>query len=482
MEQPAFGDVLRYARESKGEDIAQVSRKLRIRPDILRAIEECDFANMPARGYTRSMVASYARYVGLNAKKITNLYLEDLYAHEINSKIETYDDFTHVSGRRSINKKNASASGSSRGSTNNSTRNRSNRSRNGRSGAESTNESSARTARNSRTRTRQESTRHTNRPRKRNQQNSGSNRRGQNSKREHGASTGGIGSAARGAVASAFNNFDTLATRAARANNQEGRRVGSTAQSRQFGNFYTGNPSANPAKKSYAKVLVVIAIILILLVIIVSLAFGNRGATQTQEASKVPITGVTDTSQSQDAQAQSQQQATETAPTSVVVEYKLESGKQAYVVITQDGNSTQSMLTGPVNQKIEVSGTWSLATYVTSDITVTMAGNAVEFVNDSSTGMPTATVNFQDYLVSWAKEHPNATINLDSLTTSNSSTNTDSSNSASTSTDTSTSSSTSGTATNSSSGTSTGTTGTGTSTSSTTGTTGTTTGTYSSTG
>ena len=477
MEQPAFGDVLRYARESKGEDIAQVSRKLRIRPDILRAIEECDFANMPARGYTRSMVASYARYVGLNAKKITNLYLEDLYAHEINSKIETYDDFTHVSGRRSISKKNANASGSSRGSTNNSTRNRSNRSRNGRSGAENTNEGGARTARNSRTRTGQESTRHTNRPRKRNQQNNGSSRRGQNSKRERGTGAGGIGNAARGAVASAFNNFDTLATRAARANNQEGRRVGSTAQSRQFGNFYTGNPSANPAKKSYAKVLVVIAIILILLVIIVSLAFGNRGATQTQEASKVPITGVTDTSQSQDAQAQSQQQATETAPTSVVVEYKLESGKQAYVVITQDGNSTQSMLTGPVNQKIEVTGTWSLATYVTSDITVTMAGNAVEFVNDSSTGMPTATVNFQDYLVSWAKEHPNATINLDSLTTSNSSTNTDASNSASTGTDASTSNSTSGTTSSSSTGTTS--TGTGTSTSSTTGTT---TGTYSSTG
>lgn len=477
MEQPAFGEVLRYAREIKGEDIAQVSRALRIRPDILRAIEEGDFANLPARGYTRSMVASYARYVGLNAKKITNLYLNDLYSSEINKSIETYDDFTHVSGRRSINKKNLNASSDRRNNRSSSNPRRTTRTRGGVSGTENPDELHTRTNRSSLTRKGQESARSTNRPHRRGQQNNGSNRRGQNSKRERDTNAGGIGNAARGAVANAFNNFDTLATRAARANNQEGRRVGSTAQSRQFGNFYTGGQSGAQTKTSRAPILIVIAIILILLLIIVSLAFGNRGGTQTQDASKVPITGVTDTSQSQDAQAQAQQQAAETAPTSVVVEYKLESGKQAYVVITQDGNSTQSMLTGPVNQKIEVTGTWSLATYVTSDITVTMAGNAVEFVNDSSTGMPTATVNFQDYLVSWAKEHPNATINLDSLTTSNSSTNTDASNSASTGTDASTSNSTSGATSSSSTGTAS--TGTGTSTSSTTGTT---TGTYSSTG
>ena len=40
------------ARERKGLDLATAARKLRIRPDILRAIEDGDFARMPPRGYT----------------------------------------------------------------------------------------------------------------------------------------------------------------------------------------------------------------------------------------------------------------------------------------------------------------------------------------------------------------------------------------------------------------------------------------------
>ena len=52
MSQLSFGEVLREARERKGLDIQSVSRRLRVRPDILRAIEESDFSRLPARGYT----------------------------------------------------------------------------------------------------------------------------------------------------------------------------------------------------------------------------------------------------------------------------------------------------------------------------------------------------------------------------------------------------------------------------------------------
>ena len=98
------------------------------------------------------------------------------------------------------------------------------------------------------------------------------------------------------------------------------------------------------------------------------------------------------------------------------------------------GTATEQMLTGPVDQTIDVSGTWSLATWVSSGFTVTMDGKEVDFTSDATTGMPTATVNFKDYLASWAKDHPDVKVDgLDSSSTSSGSTGSTSSTSNSTS-------------------------------------------------
>ena len=81
--QVTFGAILRDARERKGLDLSTAARRLRIRPDILRAIEENDFSRMPPRGYTRNMVNAYARLVGLNPTEITRLYLDEAYAYQV---------------------------------------------------------------------------------------------------------------------------------------------------------------------------------------------------------------------------------------------------------------------------------------------------------------------------------------------------------------------------------------------------------------
>ena len=78
-----FGEVLRLARERKGIDLPTAARRLRIRPDILKAIEENDFARMPPRGYARNMVNAYARLLGLNPTEITKLYLDEAYAYQV---------------------------------------------------------------------------------------------------------------------------------------------------------------------------------------------------------------------------------------------------------------------------------------------------------------------------------------------------------------------------------------------------------------
>ena len=67
----------------QGYDLSTAARRLRIRPDILRAIEEDDFARMPPRGYTRNMVNAYARLLGLNPTEITRMYLDEAYAYQV---------------------------------------------------------------------------------------------------------------------------------------------------------------------------------------------------------------------------------------------------------------------------------------------------------------------------------------------------------------------------------------------------------------
>lgn len=83
MDKMSFGEILRNTRERKGLDLNATARRLRIRLDILQAIEESDFSSMPPRGYARNMVNGYARYLGLNPTEITGMYLDELYAYQV---------------------------------------------------------------------------------------------------------------------------------------------------------------------------------------------------------------------------------------------------------------------------------------------------------------------------------------------------------------------------------------------------------------
>lgn len=393
MSHMAFGSILREARERKGMDVQSAARKLRIRPDILRAIENNDFSRMPPRGYTRNMVNAYARLVGLNPSEITRMFLDEQYAYQVGRSRSEADSPTHVSGRKSV-----SSSRSSRSQQ--------------RSSREDAREGSQR---------------------RRSEQ-------GRPSRTPSGRSRQQRPEAYR----------ESLASRAARADDSARKgKIGSTLTT-QFTNFYSGSASmgSSAGRTTRAPYLIVAAVILMLLVIIIAMAFGNHGSSASQDVPKVPVTGVTDTS-ADGSGTSSTESAAETAastvavPTSVKVEYKLASGQQAYVVITNDDESTESMLTGPVSETVEVSGTWSLATYVSDAFTVTMDGKEVSFEVDSTTGMPTATVNFSDYLQTWASEHPNVKVDLaQSSTTSGSSTTTSSGSSTTSGTGSSTSSTT----------------------------------------
>jgi cytoskeleton protein RodZ len=64
------GDVLRTARTARGEDVATVAAKLKMRRDQLEAIESGDYAKLPGRTYVFGFVRTYARYLGLDAEAL----------------------------------------------------------------------------------------------------------------------------------------------------------------------------------------------------------------------------------------------------------------------------------------------------------------------------------------------------------------------------------------------------------------------------
>ena len=81
QERPRFSQMLHDRRVDLGLTTAQASQVLRLREDVLIAFEEGDYDRMPQAGYAQGMLSSYARYLNLDARVVTNLFLEELHEH-----------------------------------------------------------------------------------------------------------------------------------------------------------------------------------------------------------------------------------------------------------------------------------------------------------------------------------------------------------------------------------------------------------------
>lgn len=81
MPLPRFSEALALRRQELGLSLSQASRTLKLREDVLDAFERGDFEHMPQSGYAQGMLSSYARYLGLNAREIVDLFQEELYEY-----------------------------------------------------------------------------------------------------------------------------------------------------------------------------------------------------------------------------------------------------------------------------------------------------------------------------------------------------------------------------------------------------------------
>ena len=72
------GSELRAARQRRGEDLATVSRALKIRKDHLEAVEESRLEKLPGKTYAIGFVRSYAGYLGLDTPDLVDRYKAEI--------------------------------------------------------------------------------------------------------------------------------------------------------------------------------------------------------------------------------------------------------------------------------------------------------------------------------------------------------------------------------------------------------------------
>ena len=351
MGEISFGEILRQTRERKGLDLNATARRLRIRPDILRAIEDSNFAAMLRRGYTRNMGDSYARYLGLNPTEITGMYIEELYA---------YQSGISRSRRRSsgIDMSAADEAGRTHRASRHDApapRPRAERSRDAhrsRGGAPVDELSSMKSSRGVRG--------HTGRvyPDSKTQRSSGS-----------------------------------LLPRL---------------------NEGTGYANPGDGWRSKLPFIIAAAVVLVIVIIVCSFIFSGTGKSNEDQVANLPVTGLDDSSSSSDASGDDSSSSTsssssDVAPTEATFEYAVADGAKPYIEIYVDGTTEVAKdLTGPTSGSYTFTDKVKFVCADADGVTVKINGEEQELKTNKK-GIVNNTYTFSDVLNAWNEAHGIAT-------------------------------------------------------------------------
>lgn len=72
---PYSGPALRKVRERLNVDLNEISKELKLRLDLLRSIEDERYEDLPEAAYLKGHLRNVAKYLGLNAERVTEDYL-----------------------------------------------------------------------------------------------------------------------------------------------------------------------------------------------------------------------------------------------------------------------------------------------------------------------------------------------------------------------------------------------------------------------
>ncbi len=406
-----FGQQLRDARVSHGLTYGTVSRKLRIRPDILQAIEEEDFSTMPPRSYARGMVHAYANLLGLNADRLTHLYLQEV------------DNFESQEGR---SKRSFSSSAQTRRSFDpqdfepqttpdpaDAARERLRQRRARREGIDGNADPSHDFERDRIGKRRQG---------------------GHNTRTSDNAGALGqvrlflasLGGAFVGAVASVAHTIKAAVSsrKSVDINHSiyadEARRGSFGASHKQMRGtslrrshhtiMSTKSFNFEGAKAPLKKLPFFIAVVIVLIILVVTAqslfnkpaSTANSASANASSAISVPISGLTDPGSA--GMVEQEVKVVPIAPTAAVFTYEIADGEDCYLEIYLDGGSSPvvaNTFTGPKRATYDVTGTLSFVTSRPGAVSLKLDGEAVELRDDNGDGVYTYEVDFSEILANW---------------------------------------------------------------------------------
>ncbi len=77
IEHSSLGEYLRETRINRGFDLVTVTEETRISSKSLRAIEDNDFAALPAEAFTRGLYSLYAKMLSLDPEDVLQMYTQE---------------------------------------------------------------------------------------------------------------------------------------------------------------------------------------------------------------------------------------------------------------------------------------------------------------------------------------------------------------------------------------------------------------------
>lgn len=384
MHQISFGSVLKEARLAQGRDLASVSRDLRIRQDIIVAIENSDFKRMPSRGYARNMIIAYSRLLGLNAQDVSRMYLDQEYAYQVEQAHQNVGDSIRM-----------------------------HRDPHGREGGGYNTSSFEKVGGRSTRKTRSTLSQPA-------------------EKDLYDGSSNGFGRAVYSQNADVYPSHHNpqVAHRARR----------SAMPSGKYGNMYAAPQNIPNPNRSRNIIVAVVAAVVIVVVLIVAMMLSHQTAPQTN----IPVTGAQSTQSAESESSPDQQQADSSssdqiAPTEFTLKYSVDKGSESYIEVYVDDKAQESgTVSGPAEKTYTSSSKIRFVSTETKGVTVTINDEAVDLKANSS-GIVNQTFSFSEILDQWYTDHPNVkrdtTAAASSSSRDSSSTNSSSSSSSKSSTD-----------------------------------------------
>lgn len=410
MPERSFGDILRNERERGGYDIASMSRRLHVRPDILAAIENCDFDRMPARGYAKNMIRAYARALGLDERLITELYLEEVNAYELGPLYGGSSRSRGLQQSRSLRGDRTAPPSASRSRSVRDDRRGDAYPRRPRFVDPGIEPERARRDdfddRAARSRSRELPPRRDHADEGPARGGSRQRRSGQGPAAPRNGRQGQRGARPKGP--SVPNLGSVLPSFGGGRSRQDGRvrrsydTVGSTppyaraAQSQ-------GQRSGGIAGMNLTMLLGIVAALIVAVILIV--VFVNGGKQATNEVPNIPISGLTDTSSPED---QDQVSGVEVAPKNAQVTYNVPAGQSAWIEIYKAGSDTPEkaeVVDGPASETFGVTDSIKILTANPSGVSVSVNGKEAELTKEEGSSNYSITVDFAEMLRQWYAEH-----------------------------------------------------------------------------